>query len=89
MAACGLVLVIRYGDEGKLAGLMAIMQAMLAVVQGRGDCAKTLQAGRCQIVFLLKGPIVLVGLSRVGESPSWISKQLELIFFQVCDDKPR
>ncbi|CAD7695859.1 unnamed protein product [Ostreobium quekettii] len=73
----------RYGDEGKLAGLMAIMQAMLAVVQGRGDCAKTLQAGRCQIVFLLKGPIVLVGLSRVGESPSWVSKQLELIFFQI------
>ena len=83
MAACGLVHVIRYGDEGKLSGLMAIMHAILAVVQGRGDCAKTLRSGACQIVFLMKGPLVLVGLSRVGEPPSWLTRQLELMYYQV------
>ncbi|CAD7705444.1 unnamed protein product [Ostreobium quekettii] len=62
---------------------MAIMQAMLAVVQARGDCAKTLQAGRCRIAFLLKGPMVLVGLSRVGEASVWLTRQLELMYFQI------
>ncbi|GMH35488.1 hypothetical protein BSKO_03356 [Bryopsis sp. KO-2023] len=73
----------RYGDEGSLAGLMAIIQAMLSIIKGQGDTARSLVSGGTKVVFCSRGPLVLVGVSRVGETTEWIRRQLEYLYNQV------
>lgn len=57
----------RYGDEHKLAGFSATLQAIVSFVENGGDCIKLVRAGNHQIIFLVKGPIYLVCISCTEE----------------------
>lgn len=73
----------RYGDELKLAGFSATLQAIMSFVEDSGDCIKYVRAGDHQVVFLVKGPIYLVSISATDE-PRWALKgQLELLHGQL------
>ncbi|KAK4255088.1 hypothetical protein QN277_008132 [Acacia crassicarpa] len=73
----------RYGDEHKLAGFSATLQAIISFVEDGGDCVKLLRAGKHQVVFLVKGPIYLVCISCTEEPYESLKGQLELIYDQM------
>lgn len=73
----------RYGDEGGLAGLMAIMQAMISICRSQDDSAKALTWGQSRVVFCCRGNMALVAMSRANESTAWVYRQLEYLYNQV------
>ncbi|KAF3319991.1 Protein PHR1-LIKE 1 [Carex littledalei] len=72
----------RYGDEHKLAGFSATLQAIISFVQNSGDNIKFVRAGKHQIIFLVKGPIYLVCISCTDEPIEALRGQLELLYGQ-------
>lgn len=73
----------RYGDEHKLAGFSATLQAIISFVQNGGDRVKFVRAGKHQVIFLVKGPIYLVCISCTEEPYEALKGQLELIYGQI------
>uniref|UniRef100_A0A2P2MH51 Vacuolar fusion protein MON1 homolog n=1 Tax=Rhizophora mucronata TaxID=61149 RepID=A0A2P2MH51_RHIMU len=73
----------RYGDEHKLAGFSATLQAIISFVEHGGDRVKLVRAGKHQVVFLVKGPIYLVCISCTEEPYESLRVQLELIYGQM------
>lgn len=73
----------RYGDEHKLAGFSATLQAIISFVENSGDCIRYIQAGDHQVVFLVKGPIYLVSISATDEPLEALRGQLELLHGQL------
>ncbi|XP_062013636.1 vacuolar fusion protein MON1 homolog isoform X1 [Rosa rugosa] len=73
----------RHGDEHKLAGFSATLQAIISFVENGGDRVKLVRAGKHQVVFLVKGPIYLVCISCTEEPYESLRMQLELIYGQM------
>lgn len=73
----------RYGDEHKLAGFSATLQAIVSFVENGGDHIKLVRAGNHQIIFLVKGPIYLVCISCTEEPFQALKGQLELLYDQM------
>ncbi|KAL5565677.1 hypothetical protein UlMin_028841 [Ulmus minor] len=73
----------RYGDEHKLAGFSATLQAIISFLENGRDRVKLVKAGKHQVVFLLKGPIYLVCISCTEEPYESLRGQLELIYGQM------
>ncbi|GER57722.1 vacuolar fusion protein mon1 [Striga asiatica] len=73
----------RYGDEHKLAGFSATLQAIISFVENGGDRVKLVRAGKHQVVFLVKGPIYLVCISCTEEAYESLRGQLELLYGQM------
>ncbi|XP_009784864.1 vacuolar fusion protein MON1 homolog isoform X1 [Nicotiana sylvestris] len=73
----------RYGDEHKLAGFSATLQAIISFVENGGDRVNLIRAGKHQVVFLVKGPIYLVCISCTEEPYMSLRGQLELLYNQM------
>ncbi|KAJ7947814.1 Vacuolar fusion protein MON1 [Quillaja saponaria] len=73
----------RYGDEHKLSGFSATLQAIISFVENGGDHIKLVRAGKHQVVFLVKGPIYLVCISCTEEPYESLRGQLEFIYDQM------
>ncbi|XP_011010049.1 PREDICTED: vacuolar fusion protein MON1 homolog A-like [Populus euphratica] len=73
----------RYGDEHKLAGFSATLQAIISFVENGGDRVKLVRAGKHQVVFLVKGPIYLVCISCTEQPYESLKGELELIYGQM------
>ncbi|KAH7561050.1 hypothetical protein JRO89_XS10G0163300 [Xanthoceras sorbifolium] len=73
----------RYGDEHKLAGFSATLQAIISFVENGRDRVKLVRAGNHQVVFLVKGPIYLVCISCTEDPYESLRGQLELIYGQM------
>lgn len=73
----------RYGDEHKLAGFSATLQAIISFVENGKDRIKLVRAGKHQVVFLVKGPIYLVCISCTEEPYESLRGQLELLYGQM------
>ena len=69
-------LMFRYGCEDKLVTLFGVMQALVSFVQDSDDTLQAIYAGKLLVVFLIKGPIILVCVSRTNESLSHVNTQL-------------
>ncbi|MCO5597041.1 hypothetical protein L7F22_051115 [Adiantum nelumboides] len=69
----------RYGDEHKLAGFAATLQAIMSFVESGGDNIKYVRAGDHQVVFLVKGPVYLVSISSTDEPLRALRRQLDLL----------
>ncbi|XP_010542593.1 PREDICTED: protein SAND [Tarenaya hassleriana] len=73
----------RYGDEHKLAGFSATLQAIISFVENGGDRVNLVKAGKHQVVFLVKGPIYLVCISCTDETYESLRGQLDLLYGQM------
>ncbi|KAL7613208.1 hypothetical protein Lser_V15G08024 [Lactuca serriola] len=73
----------RYGNEHKLAGFSATLQAIISFVKDGGDRIHLIRAGKHQVVFLVKGPIYLVCISCTEEPYESLRGQLELLYGQM------
>lgn len=73
----------RYGDEQKLSGFMCVLQAVVSFVSDNGDTVRYLTAGKHRFVFLIRGPLYLVAVSRTGEAVSELMRQLDAMHLQI------
>lgn len=65
-----------HGVEDKLATLCGVIQALVSVVQESQDIIMSIHAMGMKFVFLLKGPLILVAVSRRSISVQQIQLQL-------------
>jgi hypothetical protein len=72
----------RYGDENKLAAYMGVICAFITNFQRMGDSIKCFFAGNTKFVFLYRGPIYLVAISRTPESVRQLQIQLAASYEQ-------
>lgn len=73
----------RYGDETKLAAFVGVISAFVSNFQRLKDQIKAVFAGDYKIVFLFKGPIHLVAISRTRESVQQLQQQLNYAHDQI------
>lgn len=64
------------GDEDKLNTLFGLLQALVSVVQSSDDCIKTITAKNTKFVFLVRSPLILVGVNKSKRSEQQILNQL-------------
>lgn len=65
-----------HGTEDKLASLFGVMQALVSVVIANQDSIVSIHAENVKFVFLVKGPLILVAISRRPVSDQQIQLQL-------------
>lgn len=53
------------------------MQALVSFVQDQDDSIHSIHAGNTLVVFLVKSHLILVAVSKTGESPSQLVVQLK------------
>jgi len=73
----------RYGDESKLAAYMGVITALISNFQRLGDSLREVRAGEWKFVFLCKGPIYLIAISRTSESTALLLHQLHYAHLQI------
>lgn len=64
------------GDEEKLNTLFGLLQALVSVVQTGDDNIRSITAKNTKIVFLVKSPLILVGVNKSKRSEQQIYDQL-------------
>lgn len=83
LSSAGKPVYSRYGSEDRLVTLFGVMQALVSFIQDSQDVIRSIHAGNCVVVFLIKGPIILVSVSRGGESVDQLVLQLTYVYNQV------
>lgn len=83
LSAAGKPIYSRYGSEDKLVTIFGVMQALVSFVQTNQDTIRSIHAGNSKFVFLIKGPIILVSVSRTTESVAQLVLQLTYVYNQV------
>lgn len=66
----------RHGNEDKLVTTYGVMQVLVSFVQVEQDVIRAINAGDTKFVFLVKGPLILVAVSKTKESVSQLILQL-------------
>ncbi|CAG8684770.1 6849_t:CDS:10, partial [Cetraspora pellucida] len=85
LSSAGKPIYTRYGDESRISSYMGVIQAIVSFFADADDTIRCINAGQHKLVFLLKGPLYLVAVSRTNESEMQIisvltSTQLTKIF---------
>lgn len=73
----------RYGDDTLMAAYMGVVTAIISNVSRTGDTLRSIRAGDHKFVFLLKGPIYLMAISKTTESIGALRMQLEYAHAQI------
>ncbi|CAG4968610.1 unnamed protein product [Parnassius apollo] len=84
LSSAGKPIYSRYGNEDKLAGLCGVIQALVSVVEDQNqDILRSINTKDCKAVFLVKGPLILVAVSKSNESETQLVMQLTYAFNQI------
>ncbi|CAH2098227.1 unnamed protein product [Euphydryas editha] len=84
LSSAGKPIYSRYGNEDKLAGLCGVIQALVSVVEEPNqDILRSINTKDCKAVFLVKGPLILVTVSKSNESETQLVLQLTYAFNQI------
>jgi len=67
----------RHGSEDKLVTLFGVMQALVSFVGDDHDIIRSIHVKGADFVFLVKGPIILVCVSKTEESVPQLIQQLK------------
>lgn len=73
----------RYSSEDKLVTVMGVMQALVSFVQAGSDMIRSVHAGDTNFVFVVKGPLILVAVSKTLESVPQLTLQLTYVYNQI------
>lgn len=65
-----------HGSEEKLNTLFGLLQALVSVVQSGDDSIRSITARNTKFVFLVKSPLILVGVNKLKRSEQQILNQL-------------
>ncbi|XP_060532485.1 vacuolar fusion protein MON1 homolog A [Cylas formicarius] len=83
LSAAGKPIYSRYGNEDKLAWLFGVMQTLVSFIQSNGDNIKSIHAGDTNFIFLTRKPLILVAVSKTGETTTQLTTQLNYVFNQI------
>nr|XP_022913918.1 vacuolar fusion protein MON1 homolog A [Onthophagus taurus] len=83
LSSAGKPIYCRHGNEDKLATLFGVMQALVSFVQDQDDAIQSVHAGDTLIVVLIKNHLILVAVSKTGESVQQLTTQLNYVFNQI------
>jgi len=83
LSEAGKPIYTRYGNEENLVTMMGLMQAIVSFVIDNNDNIRSLIAGKHKIVFLARGPIILVAVSSGADSQAQLVLQLTYVYHQV------
>ncbi|XP_063834285.1 vacuolar fusion protein MON1 homolog isoform X1 [Ostrinia nubilalis] len=84
LSSAGKPIYSRYGNEDKLAGLCGVIQALVSVIEDQNqDILRSICTKDCRVVFLVKGPLILVAVSKSNESETQLVLQLTYAFNQI------
>ncbi|CAG9792353.1 unnamed protein product [Diatraea saccharalis] len=84
LSSAGKPIYSRYGNEDRLAGLCGVIQALVSVVEDQNqDILRSIITKDCKAVFLVKGPLILVAVSKSNESETQLVLQLTYAFNQI------
>lgn len=83
LSSAGKPIYSRFGNENKLAWLFGVMQTLVSFVQSSDDNIRSIHAGNTLFVFLSKKPLILVTVSKTGESVNQLTLQLNYVFNQI------
>ena len=72
-----------YGEDEMMVSLGGLMQALVSFVADSGDTIRSIRAADTNIVFLVKSPLILVGVSKAGLQSAQITVQLLYIHSQI------
>ena len=72
-----------HGEEEMSVSLAGLMQALVSFVADSGDTIKSIKTLSTNIVFLVKTPLILVGVSSSGLQTSQLTVQLLYIHSQI------
>lgn len=64
------------GDEDKLNTLFGLLQALVSVIESGDDCIKSISVKNMKFVFLVKTPLILVGVNKTKRSEQQVLNQL-------------
>ncbi|KAG1675213.1 Vacuolar fusion protein MON1 A [Nymphon striatum] len=75
----------RHGNEDRLVTMMGVMQALVSFVLDSKDVIRSISTGENGHVFafLVRSPVILVAVSRCGESETQLMIQLTYIYSQI------
>ncbi|EDQ87083.1 uncharacterized protein MONBRDRAFT_33500 [Monosiga brevicollis MX1] len=73
----------RHGHEEQHVTLMGVMSALVSFVENDRDELRWFRAGQQIFVFLQRGPLYLVMISRTGESHTHLAVQLTYVYNQI------
>ena len=73
----------RYGDEQNLAPFMASLSAMASFIEDMHDVLHYFAAGDHQVVFLLRGPLILVSVCSTRETRADVVRELDYVHSQI------
>uniref|UniRef100_V9ICE5 Vacuolar fusion protein MON1 homolog n=1 Tax=Apis cerana TaxID=7461 RepID=V9ICE5_APICE len=71
----------RYSSEDKLVTVMGVMQALVSFVQAGSDMIRSVHAGDTNFVFVVKGPLILVAVSKTLETVPQLTLQLTFVYY--------
>ncbi|XP_039745303.1 protein SAND [Pararge aegeria] len=84
LSTAGKPIYSRYGNEDKLAGLCGVIQALVSVVEEQNqDILRSISTKDCKAIFLVKGPLILVAVSKSNENETQLVLQLTYAFNQI------
>ncbi|XP_037967152.2 protein SAND [Plutella xylostella] len=84
LSSAGKPIYSRYGSEDKLAGMCGVIQALVSVVEDQNqDILRSIMTNDCKAVFLVKGPLILVAVSKSNENETQLVLQLNYAFNQI------
>ena len=72
-----------HGEEEMMVSLGGLMQALVSFVADSGDTIRSIRARDTNIVFLVKSPLILVGVSKSRLQSAQITVQLLYIHSQI------
>ena len=83
LSSAGKPIFSRHGDEVALSGFIGTTQAVISFCADVGDTIKSIYAGDHDFVFLIRGPLYLLAVSRTGEPVEQLTRQLQYLYDQV------
>ncbi|KAI4884936.1 hypothetical protein NFI96_025358, partial [Prochilodus magdalenae] len=73
----------RYGSEEALSSVMGVMMALVSFVQDGGNTIQSIYSDDHTIVFMQKGPLVLVSASKSHQSELQLRSELLHVYHQI------
>lgn len=73
----------RYGNEEALSSTMGVMMALVSFVQSGNNIIHSIYSDDHKVVFLQRGPLVLVSVSRTLQSEFQLHGELLYMYYQI------
>jgi hypothetical protein len=83
LSAAGKPIYSRYGNESIISSYIGVIQAIISFFADNGDSLQSFESGSHRFAVTSSGPLYLVAISSIGETPAQLRAQLDALYTQV------